>query len=65
MNFIEVITNNEGSKIRRKVWGKCSWVEVKEDGKRYRVLKSQQYDWEEVYESSLEMLEDDWEIYNN
>mgnify|MGYP003442287194 FL=1 len=54
-------SSNKTNKIRRKAWKEKFWIEAGEHGKMHRIMKSRN-DWE-VYESGLEMLEDDWEVY--
>ena len=67
MNYLEALfkdidtNSNKTNKIRRKAWVEKFWIEAGEHGKMHRIMKSRN-DWE-VYESGLEMLEDDWEVY--
>ena len=67
MNYLEAlfkdigVDSNKTNKVRRTVWAKKFWIEAGEHGKMHRIMKSRN-DWE-VYESGLEMLEDDWEVY--
>ena len=67
MNYLEALfkdidtNSNKTNKIRRKAWKEKFWIEAGEHGKMHRIMKSRN-DWE-VYESGLEMLEDDWEVY--
>lgn len=69
MHYLEALfkdldeKSNKTNKIRRQAWEKNIWIEAGEHGKMHRIIKSRD-DWE-VYQSDIEMLEEDWEVYND
>ncbi len=67
MNYLDALfkdieeSSNKTNKIRRKSWGEKTWIEEGEHGKMHLIINSRN-NWE-LYESGIEMLEEDWEVY--
>lgn len=67
MNYLDAlfkdldVNSNKTNKIRRKAWGEKTWIEEGEHGKMHLIINSRD-NWE-LYESGIEMLEEDWEVY--
>ena len=69
MYYLEVlfkdidVNSNKTNKIRRKVWSKKSWIEAGEHNQMKHYINGS-CDDRKVYQSDIEMLEDDWEVYH-
>jgi hypothetical protein len=70
MQYLEALfkdideNSNKTNKICRKAWEENSWIEA---GKHHRMNHyiNGLCDDEKVYQSDIDMLEDDWEVYHN
>lgn len=70
MQYLEALfkdiekSSNKTNKIRRKAWEENSWIESGKHHKMNHYINGS-CDDEKVYQSDIEMLEDDWEVYPN
>ena len=57
------VNSNKTNKIRRKAWGEKTWIEAGEHHQMNHYINGLCND-RKVYQSDIEMLEDDWEVYH-
>jgi hypothetical protein len=69
MNYLEAlfkdinIDSKKTNKIRRAAWPKGDYLKPDNHGRMTKVTKEN--DDGEIYSSNIEMLENDWEVYND
>ena len=69
MNYLEALFKDidtgskETNKIRRKSWSNGDHLKPDNHGGMTKIIKEND-DWE-IYHPNIEMLENDWEVYND